>query len=131
MRAELAVYAALSAASGVTSLIGTRIYPRTLPQRHTLPALTYRLVSAPRELHHEGAEAVVEARVQTTSHAATYSAVKGLQGAVQTAMDGLAPGTYGGVVVEKAYTEDGPDGHDPQTETELAVTDVLITYREE
>jgi len=130
MRAEKAVYAMLTGDSGVTSLCSNRVYPRTLPQRHTLPALVYRLVSAPRELHHSGPETVVEARVQVTAHAETYSAAKGLQAAVQAAADGTT-GTLGGVVVERVHTEDGPDTNDSDTSTELAITDLLLTYREE
>ena len=129
MRVEKATYALLVGGSGITALVGTRIYPRRLPQNHTLPALVYSLISAPRELNHSGAESLVTARVQVTAHASTYAVAKSVQNAVQSRADGYS-GTVGGVVVDKVYTEDGPDGYDPTTETEQAVTDLLISYQE-
>lgn len=44
MSAETATHAALSTHSGLTALVGTRIYPLTMPQDCPLPAVTYQLI---------------------------------------------------------------------------------------
>jgi len=41
MSAETELYAVLAAASGLTALVGTRIYPDILPEDHQLPAVVY------------------------------------------------------------------------------------------
>lgn len=41
MSAETELYAALSAASGLVALVGTRIYPDILPEEHQFPAVVY------------------------------------------------------------------------------------------
>lgn len=41
MSAESALYAALSGASGLTALVGTRIYPDVIPEDADLPAVVY------------------------------------------------------------------------------------------
>lgn len=41
MSAETQLYAALSAAGSVSSIVGTRIYPDVVPQEQPLPAIAY------------------------------------------------------------------------------------------
>lgn len=41
MSAESALYSALSGASGLTALVGTRIYPDVIPEDADLPAVVY------------------------------------------------------------------------------------------
>jgi hypothetical protein len=129
VRSEQAIFSLLTNDAGVSAIVGTRVFPRGLPQNHTLPALVYQLISAPRELTHSGPETLVEARVQITAHATTYAAAKTLQNAVQVASDGFT-GTPASVTVQATRTEDGPDQYDPKTETEQAIIDILISYQE-
>lgn len=41
MSAESALYAILSGSSGVTALVGARVYPDVIPQDQALPAIAY------------------------------------------------------------------------------------------
>ena len=44
-----AIYTRLQAVAGLTALVGTRVYPRLMPQNPTYPAITYLLIASPRE----------------------------------------------------------------------------------
>lgn len=75
MTAETAVIVHLSAASGVTALVGTRIYQAKLPQRPTLPAVKVFLVDEPEGAHLRGGSKTRTARIQIDVHAAEGSGV--------------------------------------------------------
>ena len=46
MKAEAVIYALLSGAGPVTSIVGTRIYPALLPLGVAVPAIVYELISS-------------------------------------------------------------------------------------
>lgn len=64
MSIEAGCYAFLSSSTGITDLVGTRIYPHHLPQNPTFPAMTYRLVSAPHDHTLADAAGIVRVRFQ-------------------------------------------------------------------
>lgn len=70
--------------SGVSALIGTRCYPLMLPQRPTLPAMTYQVIS---RVQRESEPCVQQIRVQVDSWAATYAGAQALAAAVRAAYD--------------------------------------------
>lgn len=87
--------------AGVSALVGgpdgARIYALTLPQRVTLPAIRYQVISTSPEVAHTGPSGLQRNRVQLTVHAGSYVSAQAVAGALRRALDGkkglFGPGT--------------------------------------
>lgn len=69
---ETDLVAFLETYGALAALISTRIYPHTLPQEPTLPALTYFRVSSAPQRNHDGSYAFALKRFQFDVYASTY-----------------------------------------------------------
>lgn len=85
--AEVRVFAVLTAASAVTSLVGSRIYPVVTAQNCKFPCLIYRRISTDRVATLGGDSGLEMVRIQIDCVAETYLAAKTLAGVVLDAMD--------------------------------------------
>ena len=81
--------------SGISALVGTRLYPDLLPQNPTLPALTYTQVSGIRETNLDGPMDLVERRIQIDGWTETALSRETLAEAVRLALNGFQ-GPLGG-----------------------------------
>lgn len=85
--------ALLQAQAGLTALVGAgtnaRIYPLKLPQNPTFPAVTYQVISGPRDYTQQGRDGVVTYRVQCNLYARTYDGVRQLRDAFERSLSGL------------------------------------------
>ena len=113
MSAEAAIYAQLSGDAGVTALVGARIYAQRLPQRPTLPALSYTSISKIRPQAMGVATGLSETRVQVDAWATDYATVRGLADAVRAALE-RARGSIGGVTVQDILPENEGDALDDE-----------------
>jgi len=73
--------------STLGSLVSNRVYPLTMPQNPTFPAIVYTRVSINPENRLEGGSSLDQIRIQIDSYAKTYSAVKSLAESVRSAME--------------------------------------------
>jgi len=97
VNAEEGLYAELAAHVGTSALVGTRIYPVSLPQTPTLPAITYRLVSQPTEhVFTETASDVKKGNYRIQCWDTTYKGAGALGTQVEAALDAFV-GLLGGV----------------------------------
>jgi hypothetical protein len=124
----------LTGASGVTDLVGTRIYwGRRSQSTSALPAIVLTRVSGVRDYHMLDASGLVQSRVQVDCFAESYASAKSTARAVRDAVNSYS-GTVGSTVFqhvtidsERDYdeTESGADRH-------LFVTslDLLIWHTE-
>lgn len=110
-------------------IVGGRVHPVLLPQNPTYPALTYQLISDPREHSLEGVDGLVEARYQLTAWALLYADVRSTTEAVRVALDGFS-GTWGAYEVSRAMNVGGVDLYDPDVEVHHTAVDYLIRYSE-
>ena len=78
----------LLADTGVAALVGTRIYPRVLPQGVRDPAIVYNRVSMLGDHHMLGASGLVEVRMQIDAWADTADDAYDLAVAVKERIDG-------------------------------------------
>lgn len=107
--------AMIEAQAGVTALIGsgtaTRLYPVVLPQNPTFPAITYQIISGPRDYTQDGPDGVVRFRVQCNCYGATYASAKALRDALESAISGLNNVSYGSpsVVVKGVFVTNERD----------------------
>ena len=99
MSAEIAIYAVLAADSGVTDLVGTRIYPVRALRGASLPYITYQRISTVRRHPLDRPTDLADARVQVDCWAGSYAEAKTLAAAVRSALAGYR-GTAGGVTVQ-------------------------------
>lgn len=85
---EEALRAAIIEASGSPSLIGERVYPLKLPQRPTLPAVTYQIISGPRRYTQDGAALPTTFRVQVEFWAGEYEEARAVRDAILPNLSG-------------------------------------------
>lgn len=64
MSIESGTYSFLTSKTGITNLVGARIYPNHLPQSPVFPALTYTLIDAVHDHTLPKASGIVSARIQ-------------------------------------------------------------------
>ena len=94
MTEEQAIVDRLLATTGVTTLVGTRIYQLRLPQDATFPAVRVQLVDETQDYHLRGGSKTRRTRLQVDSFAQEasgvdpYAAVGSLAAAIETALSG-------------------------------------------
>lgn len=114
MNAEAAVYALLTGAGAVTSIVGTRVYPVVLPERQPTPAVVYELVAAVNQgrIDAQAATHLMRSRVQINLLSKDYAVLRTLREAVVSALR-FQRGTVAGCVVHAITHEgDGPTSFD-------------------
>lgn len=92
-------YAKLTADSGVTDLVGTRIYPVIAPQDPTLPYVTYTTAGEPADLNKTQAATADNVTLVGRAWATTYTACEDIEIAVRAAVD-FVKGTAGGATID-------------------------------
>lgn len=107
-----------------------RVYPKKLPQGVQYPALTYELVSDPRDHDHGGPSGLVDARYQVTPWSDYYLEMKEVGADVRAALDGFS-GAMGTATVANVRHAGGPDLYDPTALVHYGPTDYLIQYTED
>ena len=116
--------------TGVTGIIGTRLYPMVVPQDAELPAAAYQQLSGPREHSHSGASGLVRARVQFTCMGASYNAAKDVAEALRLSLDGFK-GSMGNVDVQAVFLDNEVDGYASTFEAAVTRVDFVVWYGEE
>lgn len=129
MTIEAGLYAHLLTDSGVTALVGTRIYPLLVPQDADLPAIAYQRISGPRDHTHDGSSGLAFARMQLTFVASSYDDAKSLGEAVRAAIDGHK-GSMGDVTVGACLLDQERDDWATVFESPVVRQDYLIWYQE-
>lgn len=128
MSAE-ALYARATAHAGLTALIGTRVYPGTLPQSTALPAVAYSRISRSRESVMGVDTDLARARYQLTAFARTPLAAKNVIEQIRACFQRWR-GTAAAVVVDDVFISDDRDGYDQTLELHAPSIDILMHYRE-
>jgi hypothetical protein len=131
------LYQRLTADAGVSALVATRVYPQLLPQDPGLPALTYRLVSGPRDETHDGPSDLTLARfevrcwVSRKPNEGGYRQARSLAAKVTAALDGFRGLLPEGTEVFRAWKANEIDGgFDPDPETTSVILEFELDYRE-
>lgn len=93
---EERIIAKLLAASGVTALVSTRVYPVARPQGSTLPAVTLQRIDGAPLLTDEGDSGLENPRIQLDCWGTTYASAKAVARAVIAALNAF-DGTLTGV----------------------------------
>jgi hypothetical protein len=105
MNAGKAVYGILSANSGVTDIVSTRIFPEIAEQEAATPFIVYQLQSVDPDDTHDGPSKLDEVRFEFICYADSYNQAADLGEKVRGALDRVS-GTYNGVNVESVQFND-------------------------
>jgi len=128
---DAALYQRLVAFVDLSALIGNRVYPVSLPENVTLPALTLSKVSGNFD-HLFGADsALVNARYTLLAHSEVSPAqAKAVAKQARLAVQRYR-GTLDATVVQDIFIEnDGPDFYDPTSRTWYSAVDIEVHYLE-
>jgi hypothetical protein len=112
----------LKALPSLTALVGERIYPVTLPQGVTLPAIRYMQIDNPPELSHSGSSELSHPRIQLTAVASTYATAEAIAEALKLALHGSQRWGPGCV----SWIASDVDGYEPETGLYMRHVDVLM-----
>ncbi len=131
MMIEQALHTELAGATGLTALVGERIYFRKAPQDVSKPYLVFFKVSAPREHSHDGASGLVASRWQFSCFATSYKEAKDVVQQVQAELQAFSGvmGGAGGVYVGAAFYMDENDYYESGARTESDLYHIAADYR--
>jgi hypothetical protein len=123
---ELQTY--LLTQTGLTALVGHRIYPAKLPQDCTLPAVSYE-VTNDTPVHTMSADSANPRKPLITYNiwASTYSSGKAVAEQLRTALMDKT-GTLTVRVLQWIFWENEYDLYEDDTETHHIVTDFIVWY---
>jgi hypothetical protein len=112
-----ALYEYWVAQSGITDLVGTRIYPTIAPTSATRPYAVYQIISEAREPHMAAASELVSKRVQVTCYGSTPDSAEAVAEAFRAEMDGYSGDTMGSgdnaTAVRRVLLDGAGEGADP------------------
>ena len=112
----------LLADGDISTPVGTRVHPLSLPQNCTLPALTFDRMATERGATHDGPERIAVVGLRVSCWAETLLAARSLAEAVRKRLNGYV-GTMGAATVVQATFMDG-DSDDYQADPEQFVSDL-------
>lgn len=112
------VYSRLTSYSGISALVGTRVYPLNLPQKPTYEAITYQRISNGPQ---NGSTTIRESRWQISCWAETYAEAHALAVQVKTALEEW---TANGI--KMAYVVNEIDDYDDEAEVYRTLVDVIL-----
>lgn len=119
IRADL--YTCLTAASAVTAICGTRIYPVRAPQDFAVPCVVSQEITSVAAETHDDAQHLDESLYQFTCLAGTLAEARNLRNAVRAAL--LANGAISGVKVVRPVTSENYE-----EEAEMYRADLELTF---
>ena len=125
MNTDESLYARLSTYAPLTALVSTRIYPMSLPQTPTLPAITYYRINAPTEhIMGETASSIERAGYRIQCWGTSYTSARAVAAEVIGALDAFAGylGGAGGVRCWGTRTN-SLDLDDPETSWKRRILD--------
>ena len=132
MKIEQAILKELLADSGITSLIGERLYYVKAPQDVVKPYVAFFKASAPREYSHDGASKLAHPRFQFSCFATTYYEAKQITEAIRAAIEAFSGtmGGAGGVEVGHCFLINESDIYEENTKLFHVAVDYLIWHKE-
>jgi len=132
MQIEQAIKKELLTDSGITSLIGERLYYVKAPQDVTKPYIVFLKASGPREYSHDGVSKLAHPRFQFSCFATTYYEAKQIAEAIRAAIEAFSGtmGGDGGVEVGSCFYINESDIYEEDTRLFHVAVDYLIYHKE-
>lgn len=125
---ETAIYSRLTGFAALAALVVARVYPNTLPQGVTYPAIAYRRVAAPRESAMGSDTRLVHGRFQFDVYGEDYLSARLTANQVIAAMKRWRSAS--GVIVQDSFIETDIDLYEGDSKLDHIVIDVMIHFEE-
>lgn len=126
---EETIVTKLTAHVGLSALIGARVYPVQLPQRPTLPAVTYQRISTAFYPTRDEAQSRLERpRFQLTVHGASYSSARAVAQQMRPALASIQQASNPRVDVTLVQNEQ--DVFEAEPGRWLGIIDAFIWHEE-
>ena len=134
IRIEDGIFYLLDNNAPVTALVASRIYPLTIPQNPTLPALTYQIITPATLIAHDGLTGTGKSRYQITAFDTDYDVIIDLMNKVRVCMAGYK-GTLGAApdtvdVYAMIPMDTGYGSYEPVTKRFMRALDFMIWHEE-
>lgn len=123
-----AIYSILAENSGVSTVVGTRIYPQIAEQGAAFPFIVYVLRDIEPSDTKSGASTLDEIRYDIIAAAETYAALASLTERIRLALDRFS-GTVSGIVVDSIQFTDLDVTNEPNTETYLSSSEFVVRVK--
>lgn len=123
-----AIYSILAENSGVSTVVGTRIYPQIAEQGAAFPFIVYVLRDIEPSDTKSGASTLDEIRYDIIAAAETYAALASLTERIRLALDRFS-GTVSGIVVDSIQFTDLDVTNEPDTETYLSSSEFVVRIK--
>lgn len=129
MSIKPALWSMITTNPAVSALIGTRLYPDSIPQDAPLPAVAYQTVSTSRGYTQDGPDGIAEPRIQFTVDAPTRAQAEDVAAALKNLLSGYR-GKISGKTIGAIFLENEYDGYNLSSETVVVRQDYRISYTE-
>lgn len=117
--------------AAVAALITARVYPISLPQEPTLPAVVYNRIDGAPAQFLSGSGSLKHARYQLDCYSTvSYSQAKAVAAAVNEALDGYRGSYSGGTIKGITVLDDGTDLSEPELEEFRVKLEYSVWYTE-
>ena len=114
--------------AAVTALVGSRIYPLTLPQGVTLPAIRYQRITGNSDPHLGGTTGLAVATVQLDCVGTTYAGAEQVRDAVRESLEAYQ-GTVSGVKITSVRATNHSDFYDaPAHANDVGLYQLMSDY---
>lgn len=126
---EQALFTQLSGFAGLTSLVASRIYPTTLPDKPKLPAVTYIRITGPR-VHTMGSDPGLQYPLfQVSAWSRSYPVALAVAEQVRKALQDFS-GTVATIVIQDIIFEGDSQLYEPDTKNHQAIGEYTIWAEE-
>jgi hypothetical protein len=126
---EEALYAWAVANGSISALIDSRVYPDSLPQKPTLPAVVYRRVAAELEMAHDGPIDLEYSRFRFHCYGDTPKTARTVANTIKSELNGYK-GTLGGLVaVHGAFFITQTSDFEDVTDSSRSIIDFRLVFK--
>lgn len=115
MTIHAAVYSILTADTGVTDLVSTRIYPIIAPESASMPYITVQRIDSQHEHFMLGSSGMTRQRVQIDCWSDSMLSASNVAEAVRESLDSYR-GTVGSLDIRRASLESEDDEYEPPSD---------------
>ena len=126
---EEQIFSILTADSGLSAIVDSRIYPMSIPQEGRTPCIVYQKITGPRLYDHGGESGLAYPRFQFSCWANSYSGAKALADALRSAFSAYSDRSAT-VPVHVAFIEAELDDYEPETKLYRRIMDFRVWHEE-
>lgn len=130
MGVEEGFFSKVAADSGVAALLGTRLYPLSIPQQTELPAAAYAVVQSDPVPYLGQPASVWITRLEVSCWARTYAAARAVAVAIRGAVDHDVSGWTGATVTGVRVSQGERGAYNPETNEYEVALELTVTHKE-